>query len=78
MGEQPTAKKAWVTLKLIALVALITVGVILVLLNIREAQPIHLIVKEVNLPPAATIAISFTLGVIFTVLVSTIRKARKR
>jgi len=78
MSVKTEVSNARVTAKLVMMVVLITVGLILVLLNLRQAQPINLIVTTVYLPPAATILISFGLGAGFMVLVYLVRKARRR
>ena len=64
--------------KLIVMVILITVLVILVVLNFQDRAPVNLIFETVYVWPSLIIIVAFGLGMLFTLLLVLIRKARKR
>ena len=71
-------KKAADTTKLIVMVVLITMLLILVALNFRDRCPVNLIFKTVQVWPSLIIIAAFGLGMLFTLLLVLIRKARRR
>ena len=71
-------KKVADTAKLIIMVVLITVLVLLVVLNFRVTCSVNLIFKTVPVWPSLIIMVAFGLGMLFTLLLVLIRKARKR
>jgi len=66
------------TVKLVLMVILITVLLILIALNFRQKTDINLIFTSVPVWPSLVIMVSFGLGMLFTMLLILIRKARKR
>ena len=66
------------TVKLVTMVVLITVLIILVALNCQGKVSVNLIFRDVELWPSLIIIVSFGLGMLFTLLLVLIRKARKR
>ena len=71
-------KKVADTSKLIVMVVLITMLVILVALNFQDRCPVNLIFETVQVWPSLIILVAFGLGMLFTLLLVLIRKARKR
>ena len=71
-------KKVADTTKLIIMVVLITVLLILVALNFQDRCPVNLVFIRVNAWPSVVVIVSFALGMLFTLLLVLIRKARKR
>lgn len=72
------AKKVADKVKLVAMVVLITVLLILVGLNFQTRQELNLIFWKPRIWPSLTIMVSFGLGVLCTLLVLFIRRARRR
>ena len=78
MAMSPDVKKVADTVKLVAMVVLITVLLILVALNFQTRQPVNLIFVTIQVWPSLTIMMSFGLGMACMLLVIFIRRARRR
>jgi uncharacterized integral membrane protein len=78
MTTNRDAMKVSDTVKLVAMVVLITGLLFLVALNFEVRQPVNLIFGKLEVWPSLMIMVSFALGMLCTLLVLLIRRARTR